>query len=249
MGTGQLVAVAFGVRNKYPGSLSPLPDHSVTSSVAPGEGQRAAGLGLHPPAPAPPHSPCTHSLSSPLSHSSWTRSHTCVLAHTLFTCMLHPAGCYLLTSTWCTPTFAPVAVSHPEHTQPGAHSPPVLSHISHVVHTHSWCTLNPSAHSPPVHTQSWCTLTPGAISHVVHTHPRCTLNLSTHSLLLPSRISHVLHAHPRCTAALALVTRSPQAHTHPRPHSSATPSPPHALLTPSQHRGRRGGAPGRPALT
>lgn len=178
LGTRQLLAVAFGVRNKIlcQSLASPRPQHDQPC----GSGQGTGGCWAQAASPSTGSpTPPVHTQSF-LSHGSWTRSHMCVLAHAPFTRMLHPAGCYLLTNAWCTPTLAPAAVSHPEHTQSRCTlTPGAISHLAR------------GAHPSLVHTQSWSTLSPGAVSHLaraacpslVHTgsHTCHTLTPGAHS--------------------------------------------------------------------
>lgn len=210
----------------------------------------AAGVGVCPPQLLPqtpasvqPRCCSVHTQSllfPPAQHLVTPHSRVCLhtrCSHTHHTRRVHPSRCYLLTSIWCTPTLAPVAVSHPVHT----HLRFTLLLLSHTRHTlgpgaHSllllpypWCTLASAALSHPVRTPSWGTLASPAVSHVVHAHP------GARRLQLPSRT--------RCTLARGC-TLTPHAR------SPLTPGPPHApslaLFTPSPGRRPAWGAAGAP---
>lgn len=179
-------------------------------------------------------------LFPPAQHLVTPRSRVCShtrRSHTHHTRRVHPSRCYLLTSFWCTPTLAPVAVSHPVHTHPRC-TLPLLSHTRH--------TLGPGAHSLLLLPYPWCTLTSAAVSHTVRTQSRGTL--------ASPAISHVVRTHPgarrlqlpsrtRCT--LAQGARSP-----PHARSPLAPGLPHApslaLFTPSPGPRPAWGAAGAP---
>ena len=190
------------VGNKYPASLPPLPNRSVTGPAAPlppvphtgARNTRLLGSGcppqLLPQTPAPVHPPgCsvhTQSLLFPLTqHLDAPHAHVCShtrCSHTRHTHRVHPSQCYLLTSARCTPTLAP-AHAHTWCTLTSA----ALTHSTHSVpvHTRSCCCLAHGTHSVPVHTRSCCCLTPGAHPVLGHARFCCRLTSCMWCTLIP----------------------------------------------------------------
>lgn len=217
---------------------APLPP----SSPCRGEEHAAAGVGVCPPqllpqtpAPVQPRCCSVHTQSSlfpPAQHLVTPHSRVCL--HTHHARRVHPSRCYLLTSIWCTPRLAPVAVSHPVHTHPRRTLLPLS-------HTHG-------TRSVLVRIRSCCCLTPGARSLLLLSRPRRTRSPGARSLLLPSRTWCTLTpVHAGSSCRLALDARSPTVHGSPPTHAPLSPHAPSlALFTPSPGPRPAWGAAGAP---